>query len=107
MAKAKKSVEIPLSHYVIRQNVSFADALAERILNGEWTEDDLREFLEGCAYRPDTADRFIRAVRIRLKAHAREHPANVKEDSLRGRAKRPASAPTPEEDSAAKGHDKD
>jgi hypothetical protein len=76
MEKTEKEVEIPLPHFVIRQNIRFMDELANRIRSGRWTFKDLKEFLERCGYRRDTANRFIRGVEIRLQEDTEGNPAS-------------------------------
>ncbi len=69
MEKTKrfKAVDIPLAHFVIRQNIAFMDDLTAKVLDGEWTIGDVREYLTSCGYRRDTANRFIEGVQIRLR----------------------------------------
>lgn len=71
MEKTKKfkAVDIPLAHFVIRQNIAFMDDLTAKVLDGEWTIGDVREYLTSCGYRRDTANRFIEGVQIRLRQH--------------------------------------
>jgi hypothetical protein len=75
MEKTKKfkSVDIALAHFVIRQNIAFMDDLAEKVMDGDWTIGDVREYLVSCGYRRDTANRFIEGVQIRLRQHPGKH----------------------------------
>ena len=49
MEQDEDPVDIPLSHSTIRQNDVFLDQLVRKLRSGEWTENDLRLFLEGYA----------------------------------------------------------
>jgi hypothetical protein len=82
MEKAKKFkvIDIPLAHFVIRQNIAFMEDMATLVLNGEWTISDVREYLESCGYRRETAERFIRGVMIRLRQHQGKRPVEEKSD---------------------------
>jgi hypothetical protein len=59
--------KIPYCHTAIRANNDFMDQLALMITEKGWTEEDLKEFLEKKAYRPDTIHRLLRGVQLRLK----------------------------------------
>ena len=68
MEKTKKAIDVPLGHASIRENSQFMNELAEKVHTGEWTRiDDVREFLGFHGYRPDTVNRFVHGVELRLK----------------------------------------
>lgn len=73
---ADSGVEIPQSHWVIQENIWFIGSMAKKVLKGEWTINDVRDFLESRGYKRETVNRFVRAVTLQL----REGPSPVAKD---------------------------
>jgi hypothetical protein len=63
-----KELEIPLGHTAVRVNNEFMDRLALMRVEKRWSERDLKEFLEMKGYRPETINRYVRGVNLRLDA---------------------------------------
>ena len=94
MEQDEEPIDIPLSHSTIRQNDVFVGKMVEKMRSGKWTENDLRLFLEGYAYRTETINRFVRAVKIRLEHHTGTSSSVVLKPK---KPKRSEGAMTPEE----------
>jgi hypothetical protein len=63
-----KELEIPLGHTAVRVNNEFMDRLALMRVEKQWSERDLKDFLEMKGYRPETINRYVRGVNLRLKS---------------------------------------
>lgn len=61
-----KELEIPLGHTAVRVNNEFMDRLALVMVEKRLSEKDLKEFLEMKGYRPETINRYLRGVNLRL-----------------------------------------
>ena len=64
---ADSGVEIPQSHWVIQENVWFIGSMAKKVRKGEWTMNDVKEFLESRGYKRETVNRFVHAVTLQLR----------------------------------------
>jgi hypothetical protein len=64
---ADSGVEIPQSHWVIQENIWFIGSMAKKVRKGEWTINDVRDFLESRGYKRETVNRFVRAVSLQLR----------------------------------------
>lgn len=95
-------VEVPQSHFVIHENLAFIGAMAQRVRQGDWTVNDVREFLESRGYRRETVNRFARAVSLHLKEDAGS-PTPEKESRASKKAK-PSSTTAPDDDEEATNH---
>ncbi|MDG6988268.1 MAG: hypothetical protein JRN21_02970 [Nitrososphaerota archaeon] len=64
---AGSGVEIPQAHWVIQENLWFIGSMAKKVRKGEWTINEVREFLESRGYKRETVNRFVRAVTLQLR----------------------------------------
>jgi hypothetical protein len=59
-------IEIPVSHFVVRENRDLMDNLAKAFVTKKWNLKDLREWFEFEGYDSKTTARFMKGVMLRV-----------------------------------------
>lgn len=90
-----KGIDIPRAYTVVSDTSRFLDQLVSK----NWTERQLRDYLESFAFRKETVERLVKAVNLRKKEGFKdtgEYPTDDKGNHLRPKRKqkpRPEASP--------------
>ena len=75
--KASKPIEIPRVYNVVSETANFLDQMVAK----NWTEKQVRSYLESYAFRKDTVERLVKAFVLRSNGALKEDTGEYPTDS--------------------------